>query len=67
VRAANGRNLSDVVTAVGEMETAPLIDGEGTESKVREATLTNEAVLGLLDDGIEAGDGLRHRLDELLS
>ena len=55
---ADGCDLTDVVGSVGGMEAAPLRCGERAEGEVGETARGSEALLSMIEEVVEAGEGI---------
>lgn len=51
---ADGGDLFEMMTAVDELESAPLLDAEGTENVVRCEAVVGEQALGLVAEDVES-------------
>lgn len=62
---ADGEDLLDVVLAVDELESAPLVDAEGAEDHVGGASIgRTEYLFGFGEEEVEAGEVFGYGLGE---
>ena len=65
VEPSNGENLPDVMLAVNQMESAPLVDAEWAEDHVRDATARTEEVFRFVEEIVDSGQVMVGEMSEI--